>query len=342
MGNRHTGKRGPWIPALICFLLCAALCACALADSGIERDADGGTWDYDRGIYTDPSGKEFRINPDGAGDSAPSASSGQSSDGAMVIDTGEADPLAGIERNSDGSITVESGQGGVDIEIEPTRAPLTPEEWAELNAKSDLRNGAYTPTVYRDPATGTLTEVEVRYIGIGRSMIVLNGQNTLVNTVDLTWQTDAPEDKVLAVIDTPKNGYAWLRMKPSNKKTSAKLEQCRLDRVVRVISTGKNWTLVDYNGKRGYVQTSSLEFYANDHTDFLPGVLSVKGRTKGNDTANIRSRDSKHRILDEYPLGTPVTVFDIVDEWAEIDICGWHCVINSKFLTLEKETAAAD
>ena len=64
MGNRNTGKRGTWVPALICFLLCAALCACALADSGIERDADGGTWDYDRGIYTDPSGKTYESTPD--------------------------------------------------------------------------------------------------------------------------------------------------------------------------------------------------------------------------------------------------------------------------------------
>ena len=35
-------------------------------------------------------------------------------------------------------------------------------------------------------------------------------------------------------------------------------------------------------------------------------------------------------------------VFDIVDEWAEVDICGWHCLMLSKFLTVEKESASAD
>ena len=137
-------------------------------------------------------------------------------------------------------------------------------------------------------------------------------------------------------------GYAWLRMKPNNKKTTAKLEQCRLDKVVRVLSTGKSWTFIDYDGRRGYVQTSSLEFFANDHTDFETGLLSVKGKTAGRETCNVRSRDEKHRILAEYPQGTPVTVFDVIEDFAQIDVCGWHCTINMKFLTMEKETASAD
>ena len=50
----------------------------------------------------------------------------------------------------------------------------------------------------------------------------------------------------------------------------------------------------------------------------------------------------KHRILAEYPQGTPVTVFDVIEDFAQIDICGWHCTINTKFLTTEKEAASAD
>ena len=327
--------------ALECIFLCVCICVCALAD--VERDDDGGTWDWDNGIYTAPDGSTYNISQDGdPGPSSDGTGSQSISGDAMIIDTGEEDPLAGIERNEDGSITIESGQGGVDIEIEPTRAPLTPEEWEALLNRADARNGSYTATYYNDPATGAVTEVKVVYMGIGRSMVTLNGQKTLVNTVNLTWNTEAPEDKVLAVINTPKNGYAWLRMKPNTKITTAKLEQCRLDKVVRVISTGKNWTLIDYDGRRGYVQTSSLEFFANDHTDFETGMLSVKGKTAGRETCNIRSRDDKHRILADYPQGTPVTVFDVIEDFAQIDICGWHCTINTRFLTMEKETASAD
>jgi hypothetical protein len=335
-----------WILVLACMILCV----CALAD--VEKDEDGGTWDWDSGIYTAPDGSKYDITDDGDGGSSSSGSSSSgsssgsstttTSDGAMIIDTGETDELSGFEKNEDGSITIESGQGGIDIEVEPTRAPLTAEEWQELLARADARNGAYTPTFYRDPATGTVTEVQVVYMGIGRSMITLNGQDVLVNTADLHWNTEAPEDKVLAVIDAPKNGYAWIRMKPNTKITTAKIEQCRMDRVVRVLSTSKNWTFIDHDGRRGYVKTSSLEFFANDHTDFQAGVLSVKGKTSGKDTCNIRSRDDKHRVLADYPLGTPVTIFDIIDDFAQIDICGWHCTVNTKFVTLEKEIASAE
>ena len=329
----------PALVALVGLLLCA--CVLALADSGVERDEDGGTWDWDRGIYTAPDGTTYSISQDGDTDTTPTG--GSSGGDAMVIDTGERDPLAGIEKNPDGSITVESGQGGVDIEIEPTRAPLTPEEWQDLLHRAELRNGSYTPTFNTDPATGAITEVTVRYMGIGRSMVVLDGRDTLVNTVNLSWTTEAPENKVLAVIDTPRTGYAWLRMKPNNKKTTAKLEQCRLNQVVRVLAVGKHWTFVDHNGTRGYIQTSSLEFYANDHESFTSGALSVKGKTSGRDTCNVRSSDKTHRVLMNYPLGTQVTVFDILDdEWAEVDICGWHCMVNTKFLTIEKETASAN
>ena len=35
--------------------------------------------------------------------------------------------------------------------------------------------------------------------------------------------------------------------------------------------------------------------------------------------------------------GAPITVFDIIDEWAEVDICGWHGMILSKYVTVVEE-----
>ena len=324
-----------WLAVLLCLMSCMA----GAEDYVLEED--GSKWYSDGRVeWADGSVTQSVDHDRGekqAEDSG-SSSSGQNADGSITVDTGEADPMAGQQKNADGSITIESGEGGVDIEIEPTRAPLTADEYAARLEHAAEINGRETLTVYTDPATGNRYAVEVRYMGIGRSSVTIDGHPMMVNTVDLQWATEAPDDRVLAVIDTPKNGFAAMYAGKSKKTTL--IMQCRLDKVVRVISTGKTWTLVDYDGTRGYVQTASLEFFANDHVDFQAGLVSVKGRVKGRDTVNVRSRDDTHRYLDPgnpFTVGTPITVFDIIDEWAEVDICGWHCLINSDYLTLDQE-----
>ena len=329
--RRMDQTRGKLFLLVLCVCFCLLLCTAALA-SGVERDEDGGVWDYDKGTYTDPTGKVHEITPGGVQEDNPGPGTVSNQDGSMTVVTQEKDPVA----NPNGGMEVESGQiqSG---EPEATRAPLTGEEWEALLAGVAAKNGTETPTVWTDPSTGETHSVQVKYMGVGRSMVVLNGQNMLANTVDLKWETTAPEDKVLAAVSAPKLGYAWLRKDASSSMKNPKIQQIRTDTVLRVIGTGKNWTLVDCGGLRGYVLTSALEFFRNDHTDFEPGVISVKGRTKGNDTVHARSRDRGRRDLGEYKLGTPITVFDIIDEWAEVDICGWHGMILSKYVTVVEE-----
>ena len=110
MGVQAVKIRKILVPVLLAVCLCL-LCACAAA-SGIERDEDGGTWDYNRGIYTDPTGAQHKIESDGG-----SSSSSGSSGSPMVVDSGETDPTAGMKKNADGSVEIESGTGGVDIQI---------------------------------------------------------------------------------------------------------------------------------------------------------------------------------------------------------------------------------
>ena len=274
------------------------------------------------GEEPDANGNTIRHNPDGS----------------ITIITGDENSVI---QNPDGSITVPSGLIVIEPN-EPTRPPLEGDDWTDLLAGVAGKNGDYTPTFYTDPETRTVTEVQVRYMGIGRSMIVLDGQDTMVNTVDLKWETTAPEDRVLAVVEAPRDGYAWLYKSPNTKITNPKIEQIRTDTVLRVLSAGDNWAFVDHNGLRGYVKAGSLEYFCNDHVDFDPGLVSVKGRIQGKDTVHVRSRDKGVRHLAEYRVGTPITVFDIIDEWAEIDIAGWHCRIDSRYVTLEKETVSAD
>ena len=322
---------------LILVLLCACLCLAAAAAlaSGIERDEEGGIWDYNKGIYTDPSGGKHKIESDG---SSSSGSSSSSNGGAMIIDTGEKDDTAGAKKNEDGSIEVESGQFGVDIQSSPTRAPLEGAEWQAALDGVAARNGKDTPAVWTDPATGSETTVQVVYMGIGRSMIKVDGQKKLVNTVDLKWETEAPEDKVLAVV---RSRYVWLHKSPSNDKKVLKYKQVYRDSVVRVLATGKNWTFVDHEGDRAYVVTNGLEFFANDHTDYEGGYLSLNGKTKAKGIVQVRDLKTKS-ILSSFKPGTPVTVFDILDDYAEIDVEGLHCVVKLSCLTLERTLAAAE
>ena len=333
----------------ITFLLITAalLCLCAFASAEYTVEEDGSKWYSDGHIewadgtvtqQVDHDKGQKYDDDDGSGGSA----GVKNDDGSMTIITGDDDPLPNAKRNEDGSIEIESGTGGVDIQDSPTRAPIEGEDWEALLNSVAARNGTETPTIWIDPSSGKVYSVSVVYMGIGRSRVSLNGREMMVNTVDLKWETTAPEDKVLATVNAPRVGYAWLRKMPSSKITNPKLQQIRTDTVLRVLAAGDNWTFVDYDGMRAYVQTESLEFFANDHTDFDAGYVSSKGKITGKDTVHARSRDRGCRDLGEYKLGTPITVFDIIDEWAEVDICGWHGRILSKFVTFESELITAE
>ena len=337
MNERHgredtaVKSRKQLLLTILCLCVGLFVCVCALAAT--ETDEEGGVWDYDNGTYTAPDGTVYPITPEGVPED--DSGGGQNYGGGTNTDSGSG-------QNSEGGMEVPSGEGGTPGEPEATRAPLEGADWQAVLDRAAARNGRVTPTVWTNPSTGETTEVEVVYMGLGRSMIKLDGKKVMVNTVELKWQTEAPEDKVLAII-TPKNStYCWLYEKPNKKITTAKLDQCLRDKVVRVINTGNTWTLVDYDGMRGYVRTAALEFCYNDHVDFEPGVVSVKGRTKGRDTAWTYYRAGKHNVIEEFQLGTPLAVFDVLDKWAEVDIGGRHCYIKADHFTLDREMSSAD
>ena len=180
--------------AVLSFSLCFFFYSSVVQASGVETDEDGGVWDYGAGTYTAPDGSVYEITPEGVPEEDTGSSTQiQQEDGSIVVITKEKDPV----KQEDGSIVVESGQIQIQQE-EATRPPVEGEDYKALLKSVSDRNGAYTPTVWIDPATGNSAEVDVEYVGIGRSMISLNGKKTLVNTVELKWQTEAPEEQVLA------------------------------------------------------------------------------------------------------------------------------------------------
>lgn len=318
-----------WLVVLVGVIM--GCCAFSLAETGIVRDEDGGIWNYDTGIYTSPEGVSVKITSDG---SEPSESSSGNSNGGIVVNDS-----SGIPMNEDGSITVISGQYGSEDGSSSSGGPgLTQEEWEARMKKALERNGTYTETYYFGPEKDPIPAT-VLYMGLARSMIRIGENDILVNTCDLAWSTEAPTNQVLAVIDANRVGYATLRANTSTK--AFVLDHCITGKVVRVLSTGKNWCKVDYDGMRGYVLTSALKFFPNVIRSYESGLISYEGRTTGKSTINIRANaKAGSRILGDYVLGTPLTIFQRDDKWCEVDVAGWHCYILTEYVTmLDAETA---
>lgn len=206
-----------------------------------------------------------------------------------------------------------------------------------------MANGSYTRTVYRDD-DGNETEVDVRYMGLARSMIVMNGEGQLVETWRLTWDTKAPDGQVLAIVSPPK-GSGTVRLYAKSSKNSLLLFRVPSNRVVRVISTGKNWSLVDIDDDecpRGYIQTEFLDFFPNVPMKYESAQISVNGNTRGSDPVWIRSADNTNSgHITEFDLGTPLSVYADNGTWSEVDVGGYHAFILSKFVTKDSAVTAS-
>ena len=315
----------------LCLLLWAVLlCACCPAmgeeaETGIVYDDDGGIWDFDRGTYTAPDGRVVTIEKENG--------SGSGGSGGAITVT-DSSGVEGIPVNPDGSITVESGQIRSVEEGSTSSGGLTQEEWEARMQKALDRNGDYTETWYFGPEKDPVS-VEVLYVGLGRSMVQSTSGVFLVNTCDLAWASDAPASQALAVVNANRVGYAALRANTSTK--SFIMDHCITGSVVRVLSSGKNWTKVDYRGMRGYVLTSSLTFYPNVLHGYETGKICIDGRVTGKSTINIRANaNNKARILGDYVLGTPLTIFSRDEKWCEVDVEGWHCYILTEYVSLDE------
>ncbi len=314
----------------------------AMAAGGQERDEDGGIWDWDNGTYTTADGRVFSISTNDeaySGDLAPEYTVPgetlseeelpamiQNEDGSVIITNNGED----IIRNEDGSIEVESGQ--IQIIEAPKEDAMTGDEvWAKSMRNAAINNGAYTPTFYVN-GYGGMDEVGVEYMGIYRSMIQVNGEYVLVPTSYLSWTTEAPEEKVLAVV----TAKTYARLFEKSSKKSVILDKCYNGTVMRVLKTDKNWTMVDYKGIRGYVQTDSLRFYANEPREYRTGWVATRsGHTYGNSTVHVRN-DPKGRQQEEYPVGTPITILEDDGKWCRIEVQGHMCYLLREFMVYEE------
>ena len=334
--------------AFLAFLTLAA--SCCSGASAAKKNSEG--------LYVDNSGQVITEQWDDAAglyivngvgiaienaDNGSSSAYTDSSSGGMTVTSsdGATDPLAGLERNADGSVTVESGQLQIDIEGSTGSGHLTQAEWEARLAKYTRINGVTTGTVYTDES-GTVTPVEIVSLGLGRSTILINGKKMVVPTSSLSWDHEVPENKVLAVA-TPKSPSTYLTLRAKKSKKSFVMGRCDKCKVVRVIRSGKTWSFVDNGEARGYVLTSGLTFYDNKPKTYASAVITIKGKTTSRATVHTRTSGSnKAKQIDEYPVGTAITVFSQDEDWSEIEVDGWHCYMQTKYITLQEPLLTAD
>lgn len=333
--------------ALAAALLLLALSSAALA---LKTNADGlyvdnsgnvineteSDWGTHMPGYYIGNGVAYPISGDNDY-STPASAASPSSDGGMTVPSSDGSQNSlpsGAVINPDGSVTIESGTGGTGEPVQQGSGHLTEEEWAARLAKARAKLGVTTGIAYVDEE-GTAHPAEIEALGLGRSIVVIDETRMLVPTSALIWDTEAPEDKQLAVVSTGKLTYATLRADKSRK--AFVMGHCEKCRVLLVIKTGKTWTMVDDHGVRGYVLTNTLSFYDNKPKQYASGMITVKGRAVSDATVHVRSSmQNSARQIAEFPVGTLVTVFSQEGKWSEIDVGGWHCFILTEFLTLQE------
>lgn len=182
--------------------------------------------------------------------------------------------------------------------------------------------------------------VTMETLGTVYSTVKLDGESILVRTADLQWESEAEEAQALALINAPRTGEASLRAKASSK--GSVLLKCDTNRVVLVLKVGKNYSRVLYEDTVGYVLTSALTFcpvgYVDEADDvqISRGWITFRGKLDSNNTINVRMTASGNsRILDDFKAGTSITIFEVGEKWAEIEVEGYHCYILSEYVTID-------
>lgn len=167
------------------------------------------------------------------------------------------------------------------------------------------------------------------------------GRETLrVPTASLHYEIDGTvsESMRFAQINAKKTGYATMHTRASVK--SDVVGRCTTNQIVLVLSVGRVYCKVWCDGDVGYVKRASLTYMNDSAKEIVQAVMTYKGRANSRNAINVRQNGSANsRILDVIPCGTPMEVFTVSEDgWTEVEVSGWRCWVQSKFVTRETET----
>ncbi len=178
---------------------------------------------------------------------------------------------------------------------------------------------------------GTEIPVTLETLGSARC-VVFDGQEMLtVNTTDLIWESDAPEEKRIAYIYAPRTGKCSLRSKASDNYRT--LRYCEAGRLVIVLRVGQVYTRILYEGTEGFVLTGALQFLPiAQPDDFTVTTLMYEGRTDSAATISMYHTASADRKLKQFRVGKEAELLGEQDTWAEIELEGMHGFVKPAYL----------
>ena len=186
----------------------------------------------------------------------------------------------------------------------------------------------------QEEAAEATVQIGLVQLGTHTSVVKYEGREVEVPTAELQFSADAPADKRLAYIHAPRTGRCYLRAKASDKGDV--LDKCKAGTVVQVISYGKNYCRIVYDGQVGYVQTACLKFLDPSAEILGTTVLTYNGKATGAAQVPIRNdKSNDSAIVVKLRSGTEVTVFAKAGKWYEVECEGLHGFVHENFMDAE-------
>ena len=164
-------------------------------------------------------------------------------------------------------------------------------------------------------------------IGIGESVISVNGKESTVPTRDLRWNgEDSPK---LAVVTSKKN----IQLKNAEGKRAGTVSSCA---VMPLLREEEDRLYVLSGDRRGYISREDAEVVAALEGEIIRGAISVNGNTSGRAKVKMRFGPSeKHRVVDQWKTGTAVTVLAKEGDFYQVTARSLRLWVHQDFLTGE-------
>ena len=170
-------------------------------------------------------------------------------------------------------------------------------------------------------------------IGIGESVISVNGKESTVPTRELRWNGE--ESPKLAVVTSKKN----IQIRNAEGKRAGTAASCA---VMPLLREEEDRLYVISGEKRGYISREDAEVVEALEGDIIRGLISVNGNTSGRAKVKMRFGPSeKQRVVDQWKTGTAVTVLAREGEFYQVTARGLRLWVHQDFVSGEGLEALA-
>lgn len=174
-------------------------------------------------------------------------------------------------------------------------------------------------------------EIVILALGTAESRISANGVETTVPTWILVSDSSLPENERICVATAPRTGKITLLEGASAKSKTL----CSIPggKIMKVLETGEEFTMVEYNGQTGYVRNTSITLTGKRNL-IGHGTVHVKNNTDGSKTVKGRLKASADGVSSfSWRTGTCLTLLSKDGDWYEAEADGFIGYISASYVT---------